>query len=114
MEHLVQVTPFVGANSDHASFLFYAGVPVLKIQFGEDSKLHPNMTQYPAYHTGFETIDLVETVYDPDYKVSSVFFTSCFFLPDVRSLRPAQPATLLRAGGEYCVALQDDPLRQGG
>ena len=32
---LHQVSPFVGAGSDHASFLFYAGVPVMDIMFVE-------------------------------------------------------------------------------
>ena len=32
---LHQVSPFVGAGSDHASFLFYAGVPVMDIFFVE-------------------------------------------------------------------------------
>ena len=32
---LRQVSPFVGAGSDHASFLFYAGVPVMDIMFVE-------------------------------------------------------------------------------
>ena len=32
---LHQVSPFVGAGSDHASFLFYAGIPVMDIMFVE-------------------------------------------------------------------------------
>ena len=63
------MTPFVGAGSDHASFLFYAGVPVMDIMFVEDEKVYPGMSGYPAYHTGFETLDLVERIYDPEYKV---------------------------------------------
>jgi hypothetical protein len=31
----LKVTPFVGAGSDHASFLFYAGIPVMDITFVE-------------------------------------------------------------------------------
>ena len=111
---LDQVTPFVGAGSDHASFLFYAGVPVMDIMFLEDSKLHPNMSGYPAYHTGLETIELVEKIYDPDYKVSPGIIPCLIVVSDVPCLRPAQPAALPGAGGEYCPALQDDPLRQGG
>ena len=64
-----EVDPFVGAGSDHASFQFYAGIPVVDIMFEEDSKKHPGMSGYPAYHTGLETIDLVEKIYDPDYKI---------------------------------------------
>ena len=66
---MCQVSPFVGSGSDHASFIFYAGVPVLDVMFLEDKKLYPNIGGYPAYHTGFETIELVESVYDPDYKI---------------------------------------------
>jgi len=64
-----EVSPFVGSGSDHASFIFYAGVPVMDIMFLEDKKLYPNIGGYPAYHTGFETMELVETIYDPDYKI---------------------------------------------
>ena len=65
-----KVSPFVGAGSDHATFLYYAGVPVVDIAFLEDTKIYPNMSDYPAYHTGFETFELVDKIYDPDYKLS--------------------------------------------
>ena len=29
------------------------------------------MSGYPGYHTGFETFDLVDRIYDPEYKVFS-------------------------------------------
>ena len=64
-----QVSPFVGAGSDHASFIFYAGVPVMDIMFLEDSHRYPDMSGYPAYHTGFEEFDLVDLVYDPGFKI---------------------------------------------
>jgi len=65
-----EVEPFVGAGSDHATFLFYAGVPVMDIMFQADSKIYPNLSGgYPAYHTGFETFDLVDRIYDPGYKI---------------------------------------------
>merc|ERR1711892_1382903 len=63
------VSPFVGAGSDHATFLFYAGVPVMDIMFVEDEKKYPDMSGYPAYHTGFETFDLVDKIYDPEWKI---------------------------------------------
>jgi len=68
-----EVEPFVGAGSDHASFLFYAGLPVMDIMFEEDSKRYPNMSGYPAYHTGFETFELVDRIYDPEFRV----FAAC-------------------------------------
>jgi len=65
-----EFSPFVGAGSDHATFLFYAGVPVMDITFLEDTKLYPGISGgYPAYHTGFETFDLVDKIYDPDFKI---------------------------------------------
>jgi hypothetical protein len=64
-----EISPFVGAGSDHATFLFYAGIPVVDIMFVEDKKLYPNIGLYPAYHTGFETFDLVDRIYDPEFKL---------------------------------------------
>jgi len=65
-----EVSPFVGAGSDHASFLFYAGIPVMDLMFVTDSKVYPNLTGiYPAYHTGYETFRLVDEIYDPEYKI---------------------------------------------
>ena len=64
-----KVSPFVGSGSDHATFLFYAGVPVLDITFIEDEKVYPHMSGYPAYHTGFETFELVDKIYDPEFKL---------------------------------------------
>ena len=34
-----------------------------------DEKLYPGMSGYPGYHTGFETFDLVDRIYDPEFKV---------------------------------------------
>jgi hypothetical protein len=65
-----KVSPFVGAGSDHASFLYYTGIPVVDIAFLEDTKIYPNMSDYPAYHTGFETFKLVDKIYDPEYRLS--------------------------------------------
>ena len=33
------MNPFVGAGSDHATFLFYAGIPVMDIMFVADQKV---------------------------------------------------------------------------
>ena len=33
------------------------------------------MSGYPGYHTGFETFDLVDKIYDPEFKVFISFFT---------------------------------------
>ena len=35
----------------------------------QDEKLYPGMSGYPGYHTGFETFDLVDKIYDPEFKV---------------------------------------------
>merc|ERR1719400_1696355 len=58
-----------GAGSDHASFIFHAGVPVIDFGFGADTKLHPSVANigYPAYHTAYETFDLVERIVDPGF-----------------------------------------------
>jgi len=64
-----EVNPFVGAGSDHATFLFYAGIPVMDIMFVADQKVYPGIGGYPAYHTGYETFDLVDRIYDPEYKM---------------------------------------------
>jgi len=58
-----------GAGSDHASFIYLAGVPVADIMFNKEL----NISGYPAYHTGYETFKLVEDIYDPDF----VMFRAC-------------------------------------
>jgi hypothetical protein len=62
-----EVTMSPGAGSDHATFIFLAGVPVIDIMFGPDYKKYPKISGYPAYHTGYETFDLVDKIYDPEY-----------------------------------------------
>jgi len=37
--------------------------------FLEDKKLYPDIGGYPAYHTGFETLDLVENLYDANFTI---------------------------------------------
>ena len=68
------MSPFVGAGSDHATFIFYAGVPVMDIMFQEDRKLYPKIGGYPAYHTGFETFELVDTLYDQNFTIKMLHF----------------------------------------
>jgi hypothetical protein len=43
---------YSGAGSDHATFIYLAGVPVMDLSFGPDRKKYPNLGGYPAYHTG--------------------------------------------------------------
>jgi len=84
------VDPFVGAGSDHATFQFYAGIPVVDIYFGEDSKKYPGMSGYPAYHTGYETFKLVDEIYDPEWKT----FKTCSQLNLRMSLQLAETSSL--------------------
>ncbi len=60
-----------GAGSDHASFLFFAGVPVIDFGFNPNTKKHPSLKHigYPMYHTAYETFDLVNRLIDPDGKI---------------------------------------------
>ena len=51
------VEPFVGAGSDHASFLFYAGLPVMDIMFEEDSKA-PAISMFGTLRFVFASISL--------------------------------------------------------
>jgi len=68
-----EVTMSPGAGSDHATFIYLTGVPVLDIYFGPDHKKFPTMQGYPAYHTGYETFDLVDKIYDPEF----LMFRAC-------------------------------------
>ena len=35
------------------------------------TQVYPGIGGYPAYHTGYETFDLVDRIYDPEYKVTN-------------------------------------------
>ena len=63
-----------GAGSDHASFIFHAGVPVMDFGFGPDTKLHPSVANigYPTYHTAYETFQLMTDIVDPNFEMLSV------------------------------------------
>ena len=43
--------------------------PIVNQASFQDEKLYPGMSGYPGYHTGFETFDLVDRIYDPEFKV---------------------------------------------
>jgi len=98
-----EVSPFVGAGSDHASFLFYAGIPVMDIMFVEDEKLYPGISGYPGYHTGFETFDLVDRIYDPEFKV----FRACAQLNLRLSLQLAESTLLPLKMEPYAKVMED-------
>lgn len=61
------------AGSDHASFIYFLGIPVIDLSFKPDYKAFPEIgsSNYPAYHTGFETFQWMDTLIDPDYKIHS-------------------------------------------
>ena len=42
----------LGAGSDHATFIYLTGIPVIDIMFGPDRKKYPKISGYPTYHTG--------------------------------------------------------------
>ena len=44
-------------------------VHVHEISHLQDKKLYPDIGGYPAYHTGFETLDLVENLYDANFTI---------------------------------------------
>merc|ERR1712212_260558 len=98
-----EVSPFVGAGSDHATFLFYAGIPVMDLMFVEDEKLYPGMSGYPGYHTGFETFDLVDRIYDPEFKV----FRACAQLNLRLSLQLAESTLLPLKMEPYAKVMED-------
>jgi len=58
----------LGSGSDHAGFIFYAGVPAMYFDFSVDKHKYPGFGSYPAYHTGFETFYLVDKIIDPGFK----------------------------------------------
>ena len=41
----------------------------MDIMFMADRKQYPNIGGYPAYHTGFETFDLVDSLYDHNFTI---------------------------------------------
>ena len=60
-----------GSGSDHTPFQFHLGIPSIDIVFDSDTKKHPTLTgnDYPTYHTGFETFQLVDQIIDPGFKI---------------------------------------------
>ncbi len=61
--------PFPASGSDHAGFMFTAGVPIVDVGMADDPHVYPALdnTGYPTYHTGFETVRLVEEIADPGF-----------------------------------------------
>lgn len=56
----------MGPFSDFASFLYYAGIPVMDLSWTNANARGPS--PYPAYHTAFETLHYVEKFLDPKYQ----------------------------------------------
>ena len=59
----------LGAGSDHAPFAFYAGIPAFNSRFKDDGHKYKGIGQYPTYHTGYETFNLVDKIIDPGFKI---------------------------------------------
>lgn len=57
----------LGSGSDHAGFSFYAGIPSFYFKFNPDKQKYKGLTHHPTYHTGFETLNLLEKIVDPNY-----------------------------------------------
>lgn len=68
------VTNLPAAGSDHAFFIYELGIPVIDFSVKPDFHEYPNLQfyNYPTYHTGFETFDLVDQVLDPGFKQHQV------------------------------------------
>ncbi|CAG2115287.1 unnamed protein product [Medioppia subpectinata] len=62
------VVKILGSGSDQAAFAFFAGIPAINIMFKFDKKKYP-ISGYPAYHTGYETLYLVNKFIDPDFSL---------------------------------------------
>ncbi len=61
-----------GAGSDHANFVYLLGIPAIDIGFDMDTKIQfPGATNYPVYHTGFETFEAMNEILDPEFKISA-------------------------------------------
>ena len=56
-----------GFASDHAPFIFTAGVPAVQLSYKQNPEL--GMSSYPLYHTSYDTFFLFDTYIDPEYKV---------------------------------------------
>ncbi|XP_076313900.1 N-acetylated-alpha-linked acidic dipeptidase 2-like [Tachypleus tridentatus] len=62
----------LSSGSDHSPFAFYAGIPSIDISWVVDKKIYPIAT-YPAYHTAYETFDLMSRLIDPKF----IYHQSC-------------------------------------
>ncbi len=56
----------MGSGSDHDAFVFTVGVSAIDYSFRQ--------LEYgnPAYHTGYETFYLIDSIYDPGFKISAL------------------------------------------
>lgn len=59
----------LGAGSDYAAFITYAGIPALDVRYTYDRSKW-SISSYPLYHSAYETFHLVESFIDPDFLVS--------------------------------------------
>ncbi|XP_046567726.1 N-acetylated-alpha-linked acidic dipeptidase 2-like [Haliotis rubra] len=66
-----------GSGSDHDPFLLKAGIPVANIGYKSES-------QYPLYHSVYETFYAMEKFYDPDFKIHAS--VTSFWVELARSL----------------------------
>ncbi|KAH3821033.1 N-acetylated-alpha-linked acidic dipeptidase 2-like isoform X2 [Dreissena polymorpha] len=57
----------LGEGSDHASFLYRLGVPVMFPRFTYDTRKYPSLLSYPAFGALEDTKTYVETLIDPGY-----------------------------------------------
>ncbi|CAD5123956.1 DgyrCDS12261 [Dimorphilus gyrociliatus] len=55
----------LGSGSDYQPFINYLGITSVDIFYMYDPSLP--IPFYPLYHTAYETVDLVERLYDPEY-----------------------------------------------
>ncbi|XP_064485646.1 N-acetylated-alpha-linked acidic dipeptidase 2-like isoform X3 [Ornithodoros turicata] len=59
--------PYLG--SENGAFSFFVGVPSLGISFRQDRRKYGEGA-YPAYHTSFDTLHLLESYIDPDLRIT--------------------------------------------
>lgn len=58
----------LGGGSDYVPFAFYCGIPSLDVSFKYDKNLY-DISNYPSYHTGYETFFMVDTHVDPGFRI---------------------------------------------
>ena len=58
----------LGAGSDHAAFIYMAGVSSVSLSYSYDLKL--GLSSSPCYHCAYETFYYFDNFIDPEYKYS--------------------------------------------